>query len=215
MGLVALLLPGFFVLPMLVVFYFPELLDDIRSINIFLVLVIASLVVVFVFVPRWLGFKRVVDQGAGEQVAAQIRKIERGQVAGFTAAVVLRCSPASWRTVVKRAQQLSALIVIEVTDLSENVLWELETAVRLKAPQKIVLAHRIEAGKQWALPPLCVTKILERVEARTLEAIPVFLYPGTDEQLPEFEQPPIDGLHHILARALLQSDAAKATSLPR
>jgi hypothetical protein len=93
--------------------------------------------------------------------------------------------------------------VIDVTDLSENVLWEVETAVSLKAPQMIVLAHRIEAGNKAALPPLCVKQICERVGARTLDALPVFLYPANEEQLSEFEQPPSDALRQILARGLL------------
>ena len=211
MGLRAILLPAFLVLALLAVQLAPNLLPGYgnQSVFYFFALVIAGMVVLYVSIPRWFGVKRVIDTGTGEQLNAQIQKIKRGHVAGVTAAVVLRCSPASWRTVVKKAQEFAALVVIDVTDLSENVLWELETAVSLKEPQMIVLAHRIEAGNTWALPPLCVKQIRDHVGSRTLEAMPVFLYPASEDQLSDLEQSPSDALRHIVARALLQSNSAK------
>ena len=211
MGLRAIFLPAFLVLAVLTAEFEPNLLPGYgnQSILYFFALVIAGMVILYVFIPRWFGFKRVIDTGTGEQLNAQIQKIKCGHVAGVTAAVVLRCSPASWRTVVKRAQEVAALVVIDVTDLSENVLWELETAVSLKAPQMIVLAHRIEAGNKWALPPLCVKQISDHVGSRTLEAIPIFLYPASEDQLSGLAQSPTEALRHIVARSLLQSDTAK------
>jgi hypothetical protein len=123
MGLRAILLPAFFVLAVLAAELEPNLFPGYgnQSILYFFALVIAGMVILYVFIPRWFGFKRVIDTGTGEQLNAQIQKIKCGHVAGVTAAVVLRCSPASWRTVVKRAQEFATVVVIDVTDLSENV----------------------------------------------------------------------------------------------
>ncbi len=203
MGMVVLLLPG-----VGAVFFIA--MSTLDSTSVVVGIFIGGMVALFLLVPRWFGYKRVADSGAGDQVAGEIEKIKDGWVPGYTAAVVLRCSATSWRTVVKRAQQLATLVVIDVTDISENVLWEMETAVSLKAPQSVILAHRIKPGDKWEIPASCAAKIREHIEAATLAKMPVFLYPASESQLRELSQPPIDTLRRIVARALMQTEAANA-----
>jgi hypothetical protein len=213
MGTVALLIPGFILVPLLLFEIFPDWLNG-GNVSLAIAVLFLALIGLYVGVPRWFGVKRVIDTGGGEQVAACVRKIQRGRVSGFTSAVVLRCSQASWQTVVTRAHQLSALTVIDVTDLSENVLWELQTAVRLKDPRLVVLACRIEPGAKWEVPVSFTARICRSIDASLLEAMPVYLYPSSETQLPELPEPPIELLRRIIARALQQSSAPALESPP-
>jgi len=63
-----------------------------------------------------------------------------------TGIFVIHCDDSFWREIVELCLTCASAAVIDVTEPSPNVIWELETAFSLMPPESIVLACGISEG---------------------------------------------------------------------
>jgi hypothetical protein len=83
-----------------------------------------------------------------KQAARLLRKI-RGCTLSSGGVVVLRIQDRFWRQVVEMAIRQADVVVIDVTDPSENVIWELRTALYFRSPKTILLTCPHEENSQF------------------------------------------------------------------
>lgn len=111
-----------------------------------------------------------------EKVVSQIRR--RKSVP--TGVLVLKCDDASWRDVVSRGLQAADVIVIDVSEPSTNVLWELQAASRLEPQRPIVLACQRREGDPDGLPREILERVRDAVGESKASGWRVVSYPAND-----------------------------------
>jgi hypothetical protein len=90
---------------------------------------------------------------------------------------VFACDDRIWRDVVHRYLAGASAVVIDVTDASPNVLWELTAAERYFSGESIILAYEYESERPSGLPPAVTHKLSSAVDPSLLLQHPVFFYP--------------------------------------
>ncbi|MBV8134196.1 MAG: hypothetical protein JO121_00945 [Deltaproteobacteria bacterium] len=101
----------------------------------------------------------------------------RGPFLGVT---ILKCDDAFWQQVVAIAIEHSDAVIVDVTELTENVAWELRTCLEKKAPRAVVLAYAAEgttAPDTGALPAAVRAKLDAVVGLNRVAQCTVLLYP--------------------------------------
>lgn len=98
------------------------------------VLAITAPSVVAVLVCRWLGENRVVP-GTVARVALRAMRTTRSR----RGLVVLKCASENWQECVAELLGSVSLAIIDVSVLSENVEWEIETAVEHLGSRRVLL----------------------------------------------------------------------------
>lgn len=140
-----------------------------------------------VFGYRRLGYVLLKPANAREQTLQLIRKIEKRR--GWhsdTCVFVIHCEDSFWREIVQLCLARSSVTVVDVTELSENVVWELETAFRLMAPESIVLACGVGEGAPKKLPDQVREQLLTHLPASSLARAQTFFYPLRRTKLTKF-----------------------------
>ncbi len=89
---------------------------------------------------------------------------------------ILACEDASWRTVVLASLAAVSAVVIDVTEPSENVLWEVTAAFQLRPPGSIVLAFGTHGETRHDLPRDIYSRLLCCVPEANLRRSHVFAY---------------------------------------
>jgi hypothetical protein len=120
---------------------------------------------------------------ARKKVLQLIQKIERKRGWHTDGIFLIRCGRSFWREVIELCVTSAAVVVIDVTELSENVIWELQTALRLVGPGSIVLAYGVEAGAAKELPGQRREELTSGTDGEWFGLAKVFLYPRTKQQL--------------------------------
>jgi hypothetical protein len=108
---------------------------------------VAVLLAIFVFpilIFLWAGragYHDLAPETAREETLGLIREIrERRGKHGDDSVLIVRCQDSFWRDIVQLSLRNASSAVIDVTEISENVIWELKTALREMAPESITLA---------------------------------------------------------------------------
>jgi hypothetical protein len=95
---------------------------------------------------------------------------------------VYSCDDSIWQRVVQDYAEKADAIIIDVSDSSENVLWELKTAEGIVGPESIILACARD-GELRKLPDRVRSILASAIGPERLAGYPIFFYP-TD--VPQF-----------------------------
>ena len=112
-----------------------------------------------------------------KQAARLLRKI-RGCTLRSGGVVVLRIEDRFWRQVVEMAIRQADVVVIDVTDPSENVIWELRTALYFRSPKTILLTCPQEENSPAVLPEPVTLVLQQFLGPVSVSRFPVFFYPA-------------------------------------
>ena len=140
-----------------------------------------------VFGYRRLGYVLLKPATAREQTLQLIRKIQKRRGWQSDAGVfVIHCDDSFWREIVQLCMACASATVIDVTELSENVIWELETAFRLVAPESIILACGVDEGASKELPDQVREQLLAHLPLPSFARAQTFFYPLCRTQLKQY-----------------------------
>jgi len=124
-------------------------------------------------------------ENAQRKVLKLMRKIERKSGWHTSGVFLIRCGESFWRQVVELCIQSAAVVVIDVTEISENVIWELQTALRLLGPGSIVLAYGVDEGSAKEFPASRRNELVSSTAGDWFEQAHIYLYPRLKSQLNE------------------------------
>jgi hypothetical protein len=115
-------------------------------------------IVLYIFLMFFLGGRigyHDLDPGKErEQTLHLIHEIrDRRGKHGDDSVLIVRCQDSFWRDIVQLCLRYASAVVIDVTDVSENVIWELKTALQIMPPESITLARGLGDTDRAGLPP--------------------------------------------------------------
>lgn len=116
------------------------------------------------------------------QANAQIRARRlfediRNQKGNRAGVVILKCEDGFWRDVVSSAIQHADAIVVDVTEPSDNVFWELRTGLESRGPEKFVLACATDKSERSELSPATRSDLQAAIGEVPLEKFATYFYP--------------------------------------
>ena len=137
---------------------------------------ILLLVVLLVVLRRGFSFVRLRQSNAQKKILRMFDKVRAGKSRNAGVAL-LRCEDSFWRDVVALCLQRADAIVIDVADPTENVLWEIKTALELTSPERILLACPADSNASQQLPVAVSALIQTAVGDVPLNRFSTFFYP--------------------------------------
>lgn len=141
-GLILLWLPGALLVSLLVFAAFGPSSDGVLVIA--LIAFTAAFVRVVAAAMRRLGFRTIDDDAARQQLSTIIRARGRGRYRPALGVEVLKVRDAAWTDLVQAGLEGAVLAVLDVSEVTDNIRWELATALRSLGPERIILA--VEEG---------------------------------------------------------------------
>lgn len=137
---------------------------------------------------RRLGYVLLKPANALEKTLRVIRQITKRKGWHFdTGIFVIHCDDSFWREIVELCLTCASAAVIDVTEPSQNVIWELEMAFSLMAPESIVLACGVGEGAPKEVPVPVREQLLAHLPGPAFARAQTFFYPLHHVQL---GQPP-------------------------
>jgi len=119
-------------------------------------------------------------------VDAKLRRLlqslrrDKRHVPGVGGLVVISVPDDDWRNAVHMTLEQSSVVVIDVTELSENLTWELSTATALLPIEKVLMACARTDRESAAECEQRIRQALGTVVGRDLASkVRVFFYPDT------------------------------------
>jgi hypothetical protein len=170
--------------------------------------VYALIVCVFILlIVRRLGHKTLKHSNARQWILALTQKIRRLK-GRYDDVIVVKCGDDFWRDTVSVALENADALIIDVTDPTENIVWELETALGRMQPESIILACEVSPQAPHQLPADVSLKLQSAVDELRLDKMPQFFFTPSD--LRYFHSPIMNGkqiqaLGDILIRAISYS----------
>jgi len=178
-----------------------------------------GLPILFFFLLNWMGYRHLDPATAREQTLYLILGIrdQRGQH-GDDSVLIVHCDDSFWRETVQLCLTHASAVVIDVTEVSENVIWELKAALHLMAPESITLAQGLDQGDETQLAQETRDVLAAELGADGSDRVQRFFYPrradlfekgpwGTSESLEE-------ELQERLAVAVAYSEYRRAFGSP-
>lgn len=102
-----------------------------------------AVIVIAMATSYWWAFFRLRGEKSSQQLLRLLEKVKAGNArSGGT--LIVRSQDEFWRNVVELALRHADAVVIDVTEPSENVFWELRTALSLRHPASILLACAVD-----------------------------------------------------------------------
>jgi uncharacterized membrane protein (DUF485 family) len=140
------------------------------------VMAICGLMVVIIGTAYWWGFIRIRKSGPLNHLKGLLSDIRTGKIRNF-GTLILRCGDSFWRGAVDMATHYADAIVIDVTEPSDNVIWELQTAADARPPENILLACAAKDTTQPELRQALKARLQPLAGDIPLDRCPVFFYP--------------------------------------
>jgi membrane protein implicated in regulation of membrane protease activity len=154
---------------------------------------IVLVIILAVVLSRRFSFLRLRQSNAQENTLQLLNKIRAGK-GRYSGVAILSCENVFWRDVVTLCLQRADAIVIDVAEPSDNVLWEIKTALALTCPERILLACPYANASQQL--PVAVSSLLQTAIGDVpLSRFPTFFYPPARSLRTSYE----------LANALIKS----------
>jgi hypothetical protein len=129
---------------------------------------------------RRAGICRLMSDSPEAELPAVLRRLSagRGRAAGAAGVAVITLPARNWRAAVLKTLEHSALVVIETTDVTEDLAWEISAALKQLPPERIVIASG--AGDQQS-EEACRESMRQRIGkvagAELMPRFPLFVYP--------------------------------------
>jgi hypothetical protein len=122
---------------------------------------------------------------AQNKVLRLVRKIETKRGWHTSGIFLVRCGESFWQQVVELFIASASVVVIDATEISDNVIWELQTALRLIGPSSIVLAYGVNEGAAREFPSERREDLLRGTAGDWIDQAHIYLYPLLKSQLNE------------------------------
>ncbi len=137
-------------------------------------------------------------RNAIEEVGSTLQKITQRKL-GFQGVMIFKCPDEVWQQVVSLGISRASAVIIDVSDLTENVLWELRTSLEKHRPESVLLTFGVPKNTREELPRIIWAELEKVVGSDSLSRLRVFYYPA--------EQPPPG-----LSRGRLYTNLSKGLS---
>jgi hypothetical protein len=95
---------------------------------------------------RRVGFRTVSSDEAKRELAQALRERGKGRWRPVLGVEVLKVADDGWQELVHQGLAGAALAIVDVTKITENIRWELATAVTLLGPSRVILAAEQNAA---------------------------------------------------------------------
>jgi len=148
----------------------PRIGVDILGITIFISMMIAM------GTAYWWAFLRLRKSDPLSDVATFLTDIRTGRIRNF-GTLILRCGDSFWRTAVELAMRRADVIVIDVSEPSANVIWELQTAAATREPESILLTCAVKDTTLQQLREVLKAQLHPVVNDLPLDRCRIFFYP--------------------------------------
>ena len=161
---------------------------------------------------RKLGCTKLHQANAEEQTLQLLADV-RGRKKSRGGVMILKCEDSFWREIVSLAIQHADAVVIDITELSQNVIWELQTALAVKSPQNILLAYENDEG-QSELPPTIAAELQAAMGKISLHRFTMFCYPRRVSRIPGKKKSFLSFRASQLREALTRCISHSSASVP-
>lgn len=91
--------------------------------------------------------------------------------------VLIRCEDSFWQQAVCQALAKATAAIIDGSEISENVVWELKTVLANLPPSCIILAFPAEGGTPEELPDVFRSRLAELMDTEAIASCALFGYP--------------------------------------
>ncbi len=136
------------------------------------------LVFLMFFLGGRLGYHDLQPESAQEETLGLIDEIrQREGHHGDDSVLIVRCQDSFWRDIVQLSLRFASALVIDVTEVSDNVIWELKTALRLMAPESITLVRGLRGSETAGLPREVQEALVAELGAEDSSRVQCFFYP--------------------------------------
>lgn len=137
---------------------------------------VAGLILIVVGTAYWWAFFRIRNSDPIDHVKGLLDDIRTGRIRNF-GTLILRCGDSFWRGAVEVAMHYADVIVIDVTEPSGNVIWELQTAAAARLAESILLTCAAKDTTQPELHEALKARLQPVAGDIPLDRCPVFFYP--------------------------------------
>jgi hypothetical protein len=141
-----------------------------------LVIVISGLIVIVVGTAYWWAFLPINKSDPLNHLKRLLSDIHAGRIRNF-GTLILRCGDSFWRVAVELAMHYADVIVIDVSEPSDNVIWELQTAAAVRPAESILLTCAVKNTSQPELQKALTARLQPVVGNIPLDRCPIFFYP--------------------------------------
>ncbi|HUF28736.1 MAG TPA: hypothetical protein VMM18_17275 [Gemmatimonadaceae bacterium] len=164
---------------------------------------------------RRLGYRAYRGPDARLQVATDLDRVKQGRRAGGLGVEVMQCDDEVWQDVVREALLRADVVIIDVSELTEHLRWEIRQALDILSPERVIFARERESdGGGEAREAEMGARIASEAGIETQRRLQVVAYPAR-------QAPPgparrrqtrdlIQRLRVVIAEALV-SDRERAT----
>jgi hypothetical protein len=114
------------------------------------------------------------------QISKILNEIRSGKGPVYRGILVLRCEENYWRDTIKHALSKVDAAIIDVTEINDNIFWELEQAIHYLTPESIILIYRNDSGKETSIPESILQDITPIISSEKLSLVKQFVYPSKD-----------------------------------
>lgn len=125
-----------------------------------------------------MGYTRLKSSDARQKTMEFVENVRRGR-GNYDGVIVFKCEDDFWRETVTLAVEQADAVVIDVTEISENLAWELKTVLERVPRQSILLvtaADETRGGYPGELPSH-ISAELHHAIGEAAHNIPVYFYP--------------------------------------
>ncbi len=91
--------------------------------------------------------------------------------------VLVKCGDPFWQQAVSRALLKASAVIIDVSEMSENVYWELQTVLKCLPPRCVILAFPVEGETPRFLPEAIQSSLATFGDPDAFGECPLFGYP--------------------------------------
>jgi len=137
-----------------------------------------SVLLTIVLIWRRLGHKTLRASNARQWILNLVQNIRTGR-GRYDDVVVVKCGDDFWRDTVSTALENADAVIVDVTEPSETIVWELQTALRRMRQECILLACAANTNTTNQLPTHVNLKLQSVIDEPTLNKMPRFFYPSS------------------------------------
>jgi len=155
------------------------------------------------------GHVSLTPRNAIEVVDSTLQKVIERKL-GFQGVLIFKCPDEVWQQVVSLVISRASAVIIDVSDITENVLWELRIALERHCPESVLLAFGVPNYTREELPSTTRSELEKVVGSDKLSRLQVFYYPAEQPSYGPSRGRLYTGLHKKLSEKL----AACMRSMP-
>jgi hypothetical protein len=123
------------------------------------------------------GFYTLNDDTGIDVVSKLLSRISK-RLFNFHGILILKCPDEIWKQIVEFVLGKANVVLIDVSEPTENLLWELETSLRMKPKDSIIIACSVKKDELEQLPKEIQEAVMHITGESDLAGLKVFYYPA-------------------------------------